>query len=309
VLTTLSKIQKLLKSPDSQDSLSTSFDQNDQLQSLRSSQREFTVKQGIPILLPQQSDFAFGDSDESPVLRKRSKLAKFVSILINGGNPVARRNANKLIKKLIERTPFPRVLVVGAGQIGDGSEALYQSPDVEVISFDIYRSEFVNFVADGHHIPLIDGCVDAVWIQAVLEHVVSPSTVVTEMYRVLKPNGILYAETPFMQQVHEGRYDFQRFTEGGHRWLFRAFKRLDAGVVWGPGRTLQWAVRYFFWGVTRNKNLAIVLSLPFSFFRWFDRFIPNSLASDGACNLYFFGEKQPHLLTFEELLAEYNGAQ
>jgi SAM-dependent methyltransferase len=309
VLTTLSKIQKLLKSPDCADSLSATFDHTGRLESLRSSQRAFSVKQGIPILLPLQSEFAFGSSDESPVLRKRSKFARFVSIVINGANPVAQRNANRLIEKLIQRTPTPRVLIVGAGQIGDGSEALYQSDVVEVISFDIYSSEFVNFVADGHHIPLIDECVDAVWIQAVLEHVVSPSTVASEIYRVLKPNGLLYAETPFMQQVHEGRYDFQRFTEGGHRWLFRAFKRIDAGAVWGPGRTLQWAIRYFFWGLTRNKNIAIILSLPFSIFRWFDRFIPKTLASDGACNLYFFGEKQPKSLSFEQLLSEYNGAQ
>ena len=59
--------------------------------------------------------------------------------------------------------------------------------------------------------------IDLVIIQAVLEHVMYPNKVVSEIYRVLKNDGLIYSETPFMQQVHEGPYDFSRFTESGHR--------------------------------------------------------------------------------------------
>ena len=38
-------------------------------------------------------------------------------------------------------------------------------------------------------------------------------------------SGIVYAETPFMQQVHEGAYDFTRYTVLGHRYLFKKFKQ------------------------------------------------------------------------------------
>jgi ubiquinone/menaquinone biosynthesis C-methylase UbiE len=67
-------------------------------------------------------------------------------------------------------------------------------------------------VADGHQLPIADGSVDGVWIQAVLEHVLDPSIVVQEIHRVLTPGGVVYAETPFMQPVHEGAYDFTRFS-------------------------------------------------------------------------------------------------
>jgi SAM-dependent methyltransferase len=43
------------------------------------------------------------------------------------------------------------------------------------------------------------------WIQAVLEHALDPPVVVAEIYRVLKPGGLVYADTPFMQRVHERR--------------------------------------------------------------------------------------------------------
>ena len=58
---------------------------------------------------------------------------------------------------------------------------------------------------------------------------VEPEKVVAEIYRVLKENGIVYAETPFMQQVHEGAYDFTRYTVLGHRYLFRQFHALSIG--------------------------------------------------------------------------------
>ncbi len=51
-----------------------------------------------------------------------------------------------------------------------------------------------------------------------------PERVVSEIARVLKPAGMVYSEIPFMQQVHEGAYDFTRFTDSGQRWLFRQFK-------------------------------------------------------------------------------------
>jgi ubiquinone/menaquinone biosynthesis C-methylase UbiE len=121
--------------------------------------------------------------------------------------------------------------VIGGGTIGNGMESLYDDPRLDLLAFDIYASENVQFLADGHQVPLKDGSVDAVWIQAVLEHVLDPQAVVAEIRRVLRPGGLVYASTPFMQQVHEGPYDFTRFTESGHRYLFRHF----TGSIATPG--------------------------------------------------------------------------
>jgi len=38
-----------------------------------------------------------------------------------------------------------------------------------------------------------------------------------------------------MQQVHNERYDFTRFTYLGHRRLFSAFDEIDSGASCGPG--------------------------------------------------------------------------
>jgi hypothetical protein len=89
-----------------------------------------------------------------------------------------------------------------------------------------------------------------------LEHVLDPSAVVAEIHRVLKPDGYVYAETPFMQQVHERAYDFSRFTRSGHRWLFRQFDEIDAGPITGPATAFLWSMRYLLRALGAGENLA-----------------------------------------------------
>ena len=72
-----------------------------------------------------------------------------------------------------------------------------------------------------HYLPFKDETFDGVWIQAVLEHVVSPETVVKEIFRVVKNHGLIHSEIPFMQQIHMGKNDFTRYTASGHRFLFK----------------------------------------------------------------------------------------
>src|SRR5690606_20509079 len=95
----------------------------------------------------------------------------------------------------------PVLLMVGAGTMGIGTKQLYDDETILQIAFDVYPSLLTQFAADAHSIPLEDESVDAVCIQAVIEHVLEPERVIAEILRVLKPDGVVYAETPFMQQV------------------------------------------------------------------------------------------------------------
>ena len=92
------------------------------------------------------------------------------------------------------------VLLIGSGSIGSGLKNLYNDDSIKLIAFDIYPNNKIQFIADGHNIPLKDCSVDGVIIQAVLEHVLDPKIVVEEIYRVLKKDGVVYAETPFLQE-------------------------------------------------------------------------------------------------------------
>jgi SAM-dependent methyltransferase len=140
-----------------------------------------------------------------------------------------------------------------------------------------------------------------------------PSRVVAEIHRVLKPNGLVYAETPFMQQVHEGAYDITRFTMVGHRRLFRWFDELDAGVVCGPATALVWALRYLVRAVPRRSRLACELldravCLLLFWIKYFDDFlVGRPAAADAASGIYFFGRKRATPIADDAVLASYRG--
>jgi hypothetical protein len=143
----------------------------------------------------------------------------------------------------------------------------------------------------------------------VLEHVVEPSKVVEEIFRVLKLGGIVYAETPFMQQVHEGAYDFNRYTVLGHRYLFKKFELIDLGGNQGADVVLVWSLRYFIWALTRSKNIARIFGWAFSLLsRPFALMLSSKSMYDASSGVYFLGRKtRKHQVSHRDLVALYRG--
>ncbi len=219
------------------------------------------------------------------------------------------KNVRRLISELKSTSDHPRVLIVGGGSIGKGMDPIYQDSAIELIAFDIYWSPNVQFLADAHDIPIQNDTFDGVVVQAVLEHVLDPSIVAAEIFRVLKPGGLLYAETPFMQQVHEGPFDFTRFTESGHRHLFSRFERIDSGSNGGPGLQFMWSVDYLFRGLFRSRTAGKIAKLCVFWAQYLDRIIPEPYRVDGASGVFFLGRKTNRRLPPKELVSHYLGAQ
>jgi SAM-dependent methyltransferase len=222
---------------------------------------------------------------------------------------VAERHMRDLVARLRAGAGRPRVLVVGGGTRNPGSEALYDDPGLDVIAFDIYPSPETQFIGDVHGLPIADGTVQAVSVQAVLEHVLDPWRAVNEIERVLAPGGLIYAVTPFLQHVHEGSWDFTRFTESGHRWLFRNFERLDSGVVAGPATAWVWSTEQLVRGLTRSFAAGKAARIALSWMHMLDRLIPESYAVDGASCLYFYGRLSGVPLDPSGAIRQYRGAQ
>jgi SAM-dependent methyltransferase len=222
-------------------------------------------------------------------------------------NRVAARNIDLLLSRLTGSAP--RLLVVGGATVGNGVGAIYRDPRVQVIGFDIVGSPVTQFIADAHRIPLPSASVDAVLAQAVLEHVLDPAVVVSEIHRVLKDGGLVYAETPFLQQVHAGAHDFTRFTASGHRYLFRCFEEIAAGPVAGPGTQMLWSADHLVRGLTRSALAGRAVRGMAFWLRGLDRLIPPAYAGDSASALYFLGRRSDREMTAREIIAYYGGAQ
>ncbi len=236
---------------------------------------------------------AFADQVGSVMKRDnaRTSLRSVISHLTAGPNTVAKTFAERIRTDMKSRSVRPRLLIIGGGALGSGAEPLYDDPDVDTVGIDVYASPFTTLVADGHALPFVDASFEGVWIQAVLEHVLDPAQVVAEIHRVLKPDGLVYADTPFMQQVHEGAYDFTRFTLSGHRWLFRSFTEVATGVVSGVGTSAIWSARYLLRGMGLAPRWAYGLTLPLFPLRFMDRIGSVRTQADGASGVYFYGSR------------------
>jgi SAM-dependent methyltransferase len=276
----------------------------------RHASAQFGTVAGQPVLIDEADSIV----DPAAIVPASTRQATGVRALLSGLGPkniVAPRIARAMLRELDAVTGRrPIVLVVGGGTVGSGLGALYQAPSVDITAFDVFPSSNTQFVADAHRIPLADGSVDGVIVQAVLEHVLDPWRVAAEIHRVLRDDGLVYADTPFLQQVHEGPHDFTRFTESGHRWLFRRFSLIDSGVVAGPGEQLVWSAGHATKALFSNRVVAAGARLavrPLAYL--IDRFGSPRHAVDGASSVYFFGRRSAHAIAPREMLAHYRGAQ
>lgn len=242
---------------------------------------------------------------------RKSRVPACITRIVSGKQTVTISNCRSFIKELLKRGNSGKVLVIGSGQRGKGTDELWNDSRLSLVGTDIYPSATVDYIADAHFLPFADGSFDGVWIQAVLEHVVDPSQVAKEIFRVLRSGGVLYAETPFMQQVHEGAYDFTRYTVVGHRALFRQFKAMSIGPIHGPATVFAWSIKYLVWALTRSVRCATLVFLPVLLVaRLVDALLPERAKWDGPSGVYFLGIKEANFeFSVKSLPHLYQGLQ
>jgi len=279
---------------------------------------KFPVIDGIPILINQKTSVFSIDDFESKrnttfdlnESHFRKTLLKFIPDI--SFNLRAKSNYKKISELLVGKSKKNHILIIGGGILGQGIETLINNKCFEVVETDVSFGPRTSLICDAHDLPFKDETFDCVVVQAVLEHTLNPYECVEEIYRVLKNKGIVYAETPFMQQVHMGKYDFTRFTYLGHRRLFRKFHEIEMGVVCGPGMALSWSIKYFLLSFTCSKTLRAFINVftrfTTFFLKYFDYILINKRASlDSASGFYFMGKKTNLVLSDRDLLKLYRG--
>jgi SAM-dependent methyltransferase len=130
-----------------------------------------------------------------------------------------------LIKQYSVIPKGSKVLSIGSG--GEVNRLLNQyasSNDFNVISFDFDSQRRPDILGDICVYDFKDEKFDFVIIAEVLEHLYAPHLGIENIYKVLKDNGVLILTTPFILPIHEGPYDYYRFTKYGLQYLLRNFQ-------------------------------------------------------------------------------------
>lgn len=284
--------------------------------------RSYPIVDGIPVILREdRSVFSIADYTSrpayhgapDPVLRTERIARRLVPSLSR--DVMSARNYREFSRLLRERRGRARVLVVGGSIEGQGfGELLAPGQPFDIVDIDPSIGARTAVVCDGHDLPFRDGTFDGAVCQAVLEHVADPARVVSEIHRVLRSDGLVYSEIPFMQQVHEGPHDFSRVTLTGHRRLFRCFEELEAGPISGPGTALAWSIKYFARSIGGDSRLlggmlVGMALLTSSWLKYLDPWLLRSAAGvDAAAGTYFLGRRADEPISDREIIQRYEGA-
>ena len=94
----------------------------------------------------------------------------------------------------------------------------YESADFEQVDKPYAKSTYVCDLCD--RIPVEDGRFNNIVFNQTLEHLKEPAKALSELYRVLAPNGRILCSVPLFYQEHEQPYDFFRYTQFGLGYLF-----------------------------------------------------------------------------------------
>jgi SAM-dependent methyltransferase len=276
----------------------------------------FPVVANRPVLLKSDNTVfqldAYRGSAEKKIKRPGGR---WINIIPDPSVNLCRKRVLESLGKLLASKKLAKVLVIGSGNQREMLENLIgMAANLQLICSDIDIDADVDLFCDGHELPFIADSFDAVVTTVVLEHVMYPERVAAEIHRVLKLGGFLYSEMPFMQQVHEGAYDFTRYSLSGHRRLFNGFSELDSGMVAGPATTLVWSIENFFLAFVRNAKVRLIVKavtrLVFSWLKYIDYFLAKRPeAMDGASCTYFFGAKANTRVGDDDIISRYVGAK
>ena len=176
--------------------------------------------------------------------------------------PAPRRSLPlRLLRRLVYRGGEPQVRDYRTQASADAADRVLTGQPAGAVCLSVGggpgRGEFTNVnigpfpnvdvVADAHNMPYADASVQAIYCEAVIEHLYAPHEAVAEMYRILKPGGLVFAGTPFLQPYHGYPHHYQNFTLQGHENLFRraGFRVLESGACVGPVHALVMCVAVF----------------------------------------------------------------
>lgn len=95
--------------------------------------------------------------------------------------------------------------------------------EINTVNCDVSQNKFgtvdVIIQANEKKLPFEDGAFEGIFMFDVLEHIPNDVEVLSELYRVMKNDGMLILSIPFMYRFHEIPNDYRRYTPSGLKYI------------------------------------------------------------------------------------------
>lgn len=258
--------------------------------------RTYPIAQGVPILIDDPARHAG---------YRREAGGQMYNEYLSGGPAWAKRTLARLVRPQDDYRSAGSLRALQAVTSGQPPGSLCLSigggptrPDESLTNLNIDLFPNVDVVGDTYRLPYADDSVDALHCEAVLEHLAEPADAVKEMRRALRPGGLAYFATPFLQAYHAYPNHYQNYTLEGHDHLLRkcGFRLLDSGPCVGPTFAMLDLVSLYLRSYVSHRFLARAAAAGFLLvtkpLRPLDRWINKSpSASLLASTVYALAEK------------------
>jgi len=130
-----------------------------------------------------------------------------------------------LDKVLSKLTFHGKVIDIGGKKVKKRGCFSPDLSDVDLwVDINIDLSSKPDLLCDATELAIEDNSCDIVLMTEVLEHLEKPLLVLSEINRILKPGGKLYATSPFLYSIHADPFDFQRWTKEKYRCVLEELK-------------------------------------------------------------------------------------
>ena len=260
---------------------------------------DYPVIAGIPILIDESAcGFRISSYEQPRELTKAERAKRLLRAVLPAisMNLAARRNYREFREMLFAVNPTPRVLIIGGATAGAGMGELLADERIEFVESDIAIDGRTTLVCDAHVLPFADQTFDGVIFQGVIFYLQDYGRCISEMFRVLKPEGVVYSESAFMEQVVGGEYDFYRFTLRGHEYQFRQFERISSGISGGPAMATAWSIQYLLLSFTESAavraGIRILCKCTLFWMKYLDLLLVRKRgAVDAAAGTFFMGRR------------------
>ncbi len=152
-----------------------------------------------------------------------------------------RANILMFLKEISDKYDNKNCIILDiAPQIYAGASGVFKKAKIETLDIDATsRATYIADITKNNQKIIENDKFDIVICTEVLEHTLNPFMATEELYRITKPNGMVFATTPFNFRIHGPLPDCWRFTEHGLKQLFTIFSQVTVNELPTPDRPLM----------------------------------------------------------------------
>jgi len=165
-------------------------------------------------------------TESSAIAELNKQAATRLNPRLTDPNYLILRKRRELFRRWLSHIPGSGLHVLDVGGRLQPYRPLLEHRVARYIALDPRATAVVNILGKAEQLPLADALFDVVFCTQVLEYIPNPVSAVAELYRVLKPGGVLLISAPsiFPRDSDE---DYWRFEPAALRMLLTAFPRIQ----------------------------------------------------------------------------------